>query len=55
MSVAPPDSAPAMGLYVTDPWTPFQPPRALRTLFPRADILPARLTLIHPHIRRESG
>ena len=36
-------------------WTPFQPPRALRTLFPRADIPPARLTLILPHIRRESG
>ena len=36
-------------------WTPFQPPRALRMLFPRADLPPARLTLINPHIRRESG
>jgi hypothetical protein len=54
MSVAPPDSAPAMGLYVTDPWTPFQPPRALRTLFPERTS-PRALTLIHPHIRRESG
>ena len=50
MPVAPPDSAPAMGLYVTDPARavvefglllaalPLQ--RALPTLFPRADIPP---------------
>jgi pimeloyl-ACP methyl ester carboxylesterase len=36
-------------------WAPFQPPRALRTLFPRADVPPARLTLIHPHTGRGSG